>query len=168
MRLACTGAFRARWSKQIHDEWIRNLLAKRSDLTRTQLDRTAALMNGAIDDCLVTNFEPLIESITGLPDADDRHVVAAAIRCNASVVVTFNLKDFPEIALDAWGLEAQHPDEFVENLFDLHPAQVLGAVQSMRRALGNPSLTVDDLFGILLRAGLAQTVKCLEQYKGML
>lgn len=125
-------------------------------------------MNGAIDDCLVTNFEPLIESITGLPDADDRHVVAAAIRCNASVIVTFNLKDFPEIALDAWGLEAQHPDEFVENLFDLHPAQVLGAVQSMRRALRNPSLTVDDLFGILLRAGLAQTVKCLERYKGML
>lgn len=168
MRLACTGAFRARWSDQIHDEWIRGLLGRRSGLTRAQLDRTAALMNDAVDDCLVTDFESLIDGIRGLPDANDRHVVAAAIRCGASVIVTFNLKDFPAEALDTWGLEAQHPDEFIENLFDLHQAQVLGAVQRMRGALKNPPLTVEELFGVFLKAELAQTVKCLEDCKTML
>lgn len=168
MRLACTGCFRARWSEDIHDEWIRNLLANRSDLKREQLERTARRMNEAVEDCLVTDYTPLIDSIEGLPDPNDRHVVAAAIRCGASVIVTYNIKDFPAAALELWGLEAQHPDEFVENVFDLYQAQVLGAVQSMRLALKNPPLTIEELFTVLLKAELAQTVKCLEGYKTML
>lgn len=168
MRLACTGCFRARWSDDIHDEWIRNLLANRGDLKREQLEHTAQLMNEAVEDCLVADYTPLIDSIEGLPDPDDRHVVAAAIRCGASVIVTYNLKDFPAEALEPWGLEAQHPDEFVENVFDLYQAQVLGAVRSMRLALKNPPLTIEELFKVLLKAELAQTVKCLEGYRTML
>jgi hypothetical protein len=77
MWLGLSGQFRARWSAQIHNEWKRNLLANRSDLTGEQLDRTSALMDKAIPDGLVTGYEPLIEGLT-LPDADDRHVLAAA------------------------------------------------------------------------------------------
>ena len=168
VRLACTGCFRARWSDDIHDEWIRSLLEDRPDLTRERLERTAQLMNDAVEDCLVTDYTPLIDGIEGLPDPDDRHVVAAAIRCGASVVVTYNLKDFPATALERWGLEVQHPDEFVENVFDLHQAQVLGAVRGMRLALKNPHLTIEEIFNVLLKAGLAQTVNCLEDYKTML
>ncbi len=94
MQLALTDLFRARWTEQIHDEWIRNLLKKRPDLTLQQLTRTKELMNSHVRDCLVTNYEYLIPSLE-LPDPDDRHVLAAAIQGNADVIVTTNLSDFP-------------------------------------------------------------------------
>lgn len=111
MRLALTDLFRARWTDQIHDEWIRNLLANRADLTAEQLERTRTLMNSHVRDCLVTGYEPLIEGLA-LPDPDDRHVLGAAIRACASVIVTFNLKDFPANVLEPLGVERQHPDAF--------------------------------------------------------
>jgi len=93
MWLALSGCFRARWSEQIHAEWKRNLLRNRPDLSAAQLDRTSTLMNDAIPDSLVCGYEKLIPGLF-LPDPDDRHVLAAAIRCGASVIVTFNRKDF--------------------------------------------------------------------------
>ena len=71
MQLALTDLFRARWTDQIHDEWIRNLLKNRSDLTLEQLTQTKNLMNSHVRDCLVADYEGLIPSIN-LPDADDR------------------------------------------------------------------------------------------------
>jgi len=69
-------------------------------------------MNAHVRDSLITGFEHLIASIV-LPDADDRHVVAAAIHGGASLIVTFNLKDFPPDRLDPYNLAAQHPDDFI-------------------------------------------------------
>jgi hypothetical protein len=106
MWLALSGRFRAKWSKEIHNEWKRNLLKKRPDLTAEQLDRTSELMAQALPDACVTGYEDLIEGLT-LPDINDRHVLAAAICCNASVIVTFNLKDFPSTALRPFGIEAR-------------------------------------------------------------
>jgi hypothetical protein len=54
-----------------------------------------------------------------LPDPNDHHVLAAAIRCKAEVIVTFNLKDFPVSTLEAFDIEPQHPDEFIIDLWDL-------------------------------------------------
>ena len=77
----------------------------------------------AVADCLVTGHEPLIDGLA-LPDPDDRHVLAAAIRCHAQVIVTHNLRDFPASALAPFGLEAQPPDLFVGHLVDLAPGRV--------------------------------------------
>jgi predicted nucleic acid-binding protein len=118
MWLALSGAFRARWSAQIHHEWKRNLLENRLDLTSEQIDRTIFMMNDAVPGAVVTEYEFLIEGLA-LPDPDDRHVLAVAIRSNASVIVTFNQTDFPATTLEPLGIEAQHPDEFAEYLFDL-------------------------------------------------
>jgi predicted nucleic acid-binding protein len=112
MWLALSGAFRARWSARIHDEWKRNVLKNRPDLSPQQLDRTISFMNAAIPAASVTEYESLIDGLT-LPDPNDRHVLAAAIRSGASVIVTFNQADFPIDALAPLGIEAQHPDEFV-------------------------------------------------------
>ncbi len=98
MHLALTGIFRAHWSAEVHEEWIRNLLKNRPDLTREKLERTRHLMDKALPDAPVGGYKSLIESIE-LPDRDDRHVLAAAIRCGASVIVTLNLADFPSHAL---------------------------------------------------------------------
>ncbi|QVQ27863.1 PIN domain-containing protein [Achromobacter deleyi] len=167
MWLGLSGRFRARWSPQIHDEWKRNLLSNRGDLTSEQLDRTSALMDRAIPDGLVTGHETLIAGLS-LPDPDDRHVLAAAIRCSASVIVTFNQKDFPAAALDPYGIEAQHPDEFVENLFDLDQAAVVSAAQRQRAQLKNPTMDVNRYLDVLLRQGLVQTVKALSTYQAIL
>ena len=86
-------------------------------------------MDLAIPDGLVTGHETLITGLT-LPDADDCHVLAAAVRCNASVIVTFNEKGFPASALAPYGVEAQHPDLFIDNLFDLDQAAVVAAAHN--------------------------------------
>lgn len=167
MWLALSGRFRARWSLEIHNEWRRNLLKNRPDLTTEQLDRTSELMDLAIPDACVSGHEKLIEGLT-LPDIDDRHVLAAAIRCNASVIVTFNQKDFPFEALSPFGIEAQHPDAFVDNLFDLDPAAVVSAAQKQRNQLKMPPMDVGTYLDLLLRQGLVQSVKALNEFRSML
>lgn len=137
MRLAMTDLFRARWSDQIHDEWINAVLRARSDLSRDQLERTRELMNAHVRDCLVTGHEPLIDGLV-LPDPDDRHVLAAAIRTRAHVIVTFNLNDFPAETLHPLGIQAQHPDEFISHLIDLAPGLVCVAAKRQRESLRNP------------------------------
>jgi predicted nucleic acid-binding protein len=167
MRLAVTGAFRARWTEKIHDEWVRNLLLSRPDLDPEKLARTVKLMNVAVPDCLVEGYESFADGL-GLPDKDDNHVLAAAIRCNANVIVTFNLKDFPAAALEKYEVEAQHPDEFIGDLLDLDAAVVVEAAQKHRASLRAPKIPVVDYLNMLLRQGLTQTVKALTGYQSVL
>jgi predicted nucleic acid-binding protein len=112
MHLALTGLFRAKWSATVHEEWIGALLRRRPDLSREKLERTRMLMDLHATDALVTGYEDLIEGLR-LPDPDDRHVLAAAIRARADVIVTANLRDFPPSTLGQFGIEPQHPDEFI-------------------------------------------------------
>lgn len=161
VRLALTGLFRAKWSAQIHDEWIRSLLKTRDDLALERLQRTRHLMDRIVPDCLVTGHEGLIAQLH-LPDEKDRHVLAAAIRAQAGVIVTYNLKDFPAEALAPYNIEAQHPDEFISHLFDLSVASVASAVRDQRAALKNPPKTARELLDTFLASKLASTVSSLE------
>lgn len=167
MRLALTDLFRARWTDMIHDEWMRSVLSQRPDLQRQDLERTRALMNAHVRDCLVIGFEHLIPAVQ-LPDPDDRHVVAAAIHSGASLIVTFNLQDFPLEQIDRYNLVAQHPDDFIVDLLDLHPAQVCEAAGSHRRALKNPPKTADEYLDALPKQGLTQTVGLLREWKAVI
>lgn len=166
MRLAQTGLFRARWTEQIHDEWINALLRTRPELA-SKLPGTRQKMNEAVNDCLVTGYEPLIDGLT-LPDPDDRHVLAAAIRGRADVIVTLNLADFPEQELDRFGIEPQHPDEFITHLIDLHAGAVIDAVRRQRRALKNPPYSVDELLECLRKQQLTETVLRLREFDASL
>lgn len=163
MHLALSDLYRARWSNLIHDEWMRNLLSNRPDLTREQLARTRNLMNHSVRDCVISDFEYLIPSIN-LPDPNDRHVAAAAIHSGASLIVTFNLKDFPAEALKPYNLAAQHPDDFIVDLLDLHPAGVLEAAANHRRSLKSPPKTADEYLDTLLAQGLTQSVAVMRQW----
>ncbi|WP_020559077.1 PIN domain-containing protein [Thiofilum flexile] len=167
MQLALTNTFRARWSAQIQDEWIRNLIKNRPDLNQELLEKTASMMNRAVMDALVTGYESLIDGLT-LPDADDRHVVAAAIKGQAEVIVTFNLKDFPQDYLSEFDLWAQHPDEFIRDLIDLTPETVLLAAHRCRARLKNPPKLVDDYLDTLLAQQLPLTVNFLRKNKELL
>lgn len=161
MQLALTDLFRAKWTNEIHDEWIRNLLLNRPDLKVEDLTRTKDLMNRHVRDCLVTGYEYLIPSLT-LPDPNDRHVLAAAIKASARVIVTFNLQDFPETILEQYDMEAQHPDEFISNLIDLKPLIVAEAAQICQQRLKNPPLSMNDYLKTLLKQQLTNSVSMLE------
>ncbi len=137
MELATAGLFRARWTNEIHDEWIRNVLKNRPDLPPELLERTRISMNRAVMGCLVDGYQPLIGALT-LPDADDRHVLAAAIHCSADAIITANLKHFPKAELDKYESEAQHPDDFLHHQFWLDEASLVIAAQRVRKRLKNP------------------------------
>jgi hypothetical protein len=125
------------------------------------------LVDRAVPDCLVRDYEPLIAGLE-LPDPDDRHVLAAAIRCQAGVIVTYNVRDFPKTAVDRYGIETQHPDEFVRHLFDLSPAIVCQVVREQRADLQRPQLTVRELLDSFLTQELATTVAALEMMEALL
>lgn len=167
MRLGIKGLYQPKWTATIHEEWQRNLLLNRSDITSGQLRKIAALMDKALPDAQVTGYENLVDGIL-LPDPGDRHVVAAAIRCNAEIIVTANLKDFPPECMRSFNVEALHPDEFISDLFDLNHALALAAACEQRANLKKPSIKVEEYLDALLRQGLPMTVKILEQYQALI
>jgi predicted nucleic acid-binding protein len=166
MHLALLDVVRGRWTHDIHEEWMRSLLAERRDLTREQLERTRQLMDAHVREGLVSGYEPLIPALT-LPDPQDRHVLAAAIHAKADVIVTFNLKDFPAETLALFGMEAQHPDEFVTSLLDLDGASVCAAVKRQRASLKNPPKTPEELLHVFERCGMVQTVIRLSSFASL-
>jgi predicted nucleic acid-binding protein len=149
-----------RHSDRIQEEWIRNLLLNRQDLKRESLERTKDAMNTAFPDANVTQYEPLIDGLT-LPDPDDRHVLAAAIRGQADVILTFNLKDFPPCALAVYDIEVQDPDTFVAHLIELNRPKVLEAIQNLVKSLKNPQKTIEEVFETLENQGLLKSVDML-------
>jgi predicted nucleic acid-binding protein len=162
LRLAVSGLFSAKWTEQIHEEWTRNLLESRPEL-RDKLPRTRELMNSAIPDVMVTGYEPLIENLE-LPDGNDRHVLAAAIRCGAQAIITFNLKDFPADAIEQYGIEALHPDAFIEHQFDLNQGAVIAGAKQHRAALRTPPKSAEGYIETLSTQGLAITADRLRDF----
>lgn len=167
MYLAMTDLFRARWTDAIHEEWMRNVQKAYPDITRAQAERIRDLMNVHVRDCLVAGYEDLISGLT-LPDPDDRHVLAAAIRARADVIVTASLADFPAEILARYGIEPLHPDDFIQRLLELAPAGVCGAAKQQRESLKNPPMTVEQYLQSLERQGLAQTVATLRTFANLI
>jgi predicted nucleic acid-binding protein len=157
MRLALAGLYRPCWSADVHEEWIRAVLRDRPDIPRERLQDIRAAMDREAEDAIVTGYQPLIASLT-LPDPNDRHVLAAAIVAQADVIVTRNLRDFPDDALVRYNIEAQHPDEFVRHLLDLAPVLVVDAVREQQERLVNPPIAMADLLDVFERLGLVETV----------
>ncbi len=167
LQLSVTDLFRAKWSTDIHREWIEALLRKEPHRDRRALERTRDRMNEATRDCLVTGYEKLIPSLS-LPDPDDRHVLGAAIIGRCDVVVTVNLEDFPAEALVSYGIEAQHPDDFLSNHLSLSPGVFVSAVQKVRRRLKNPPYTVKEYIENLTLVGLTATASNLQKFSDLI
>jgi predicted nucleic acid-binding protein len=164
IELASTDLFRAKWSAKIHDEWIRNLLKNRPELDETKLRRTAELMNNAVSDSLVGGYESLITALE-LPDANDRHVLAAAIHAKCDAIITYNLKDFPTAVLGTFDIELLHPDDFLHFQYDLGEADVITSVQRIRARLKNPPVAASDYLDRLESQGLPKTVAALRKFE---
>jgi predicted nucleic acid-binding protein len=160
LSLAFRGVFAPKWSSDIQEEWTRNLLQNRPDLTHDQLNYTVKLMDTAFPDALVTDFHSSINSFV-LPDEGDRHVLAAAVHAKAHFIVTFNLKDFPRQSLVPLHIEAVHPDDFIHNILINSNSICVAAFKDMVERLKNPPLQVDDVLESLTKCQLPQTVASL-------
>ncbi|MCY4559363.1 MAG: PIN domain-containing protein [Chloroflexi bacterium] len=168
LRFHDAGLFRARWTERILDEWTLNLLERKPHLERSVRSQRLA-MGEHFPEALVTGYEPLIATLE-LPDADDRHVLAAAIRCGAQYIVTDNLADFPAQVLARFNIEAIDADGFLSRTFDLYPSEALGVLRTLRKAYNNPPFTPSEFVRDMTAKGLprlaAQTEKHRAELKG--
>ncbi len=162
LRLAVSGVYRARWTDRILDECFESIHRVRPDLAPERLARTRDLINRAVPDSRVSGFERLVKGLS-LPDPDDRHVLAAAIRARADIIVTFNVADFPKGELSRFGVEARHPDGFLIALLDVHPDAVCVAVREQAASLRSPPVSVEQLLATLHECGLPGFVARLRE-----
>lgn len=162
IRVAQRGMVRARWTERILDEVFTNLVSNRPELDRTKLARTRELMNASVRDVLIEGYEPLIPTVN-LPDENDRHVVAAAIRAQAQMVVTTNLRDFPSEELSKWNIEAKHPDDFLVDQFHLDAIALHVILQQIADSAHRPPLTFAEVLDGLERCGITQATALLRR-----
>ena len=161
MSLATAGFFAAKWTTKIEDEWIRSLEKQRPDLAGKLWTRRDG-MRDAIPDWEVP--ESAWSSITDgivLPDPGDVHVLAAAIAGHADCIVTANLKDFPNLVLMQYGIEAIDPDTFIINQWDLDPVNAIAAFKRMRARRKKPQSSPEDFAYALEIGGLPTTAERL-------
>lgn len=144
LHFASAGMYKPKWTALINEEWTRNLLLKRPDILPEKLAYTVDQMNSAFPDGEVTGFKKLIAALE-LPDADDRHVLAAAIRSGASVIVTDNIKDFPAKDLNKYDVVAETPDLFASNLVDLDPEKAYTAFRTLALGLKKPPRSDEEI-----------------------
>lgn len=147
-----------KWSEHIFDEWKRVMIGK--GVSETEAETRIAKANEAFPDAQVRNYKGLIEQLT-LPDKDDRHVLAAAIKTNANLIVTNNRKDFPEAYLQSFGLSAKTADDFLTDIIDLNQEQAVAAFNEMVLHKKNPKQDEFEVLNQLRNAGLTATANYL-------
>lgn len=152
LTFAQLGLFRARFTDDIMDEWTRHLIANKPDL-ETSVRKQVDAIKDAFEECFVVGYEPLIDGLA-LPDLDDRHVLAAAIKCSAQVIVTENHKDFPDDVLDDHDLITLSADDMLANTFDLFPIECARALRTVRKRYGNPPFTPSEFLLDLTKSGM--------------
>lgn len=148
MRLAVHGLIFARWTDDIHDEWIEAVLRNRPDLNREKLQRTRELMDLHAEGSLVTGYERRMQDLE-LPDVNDRHVLAAAIEAEADMILTWNLRDFPEDVLASHGLRATSPDDLLAGLIEDQRVRMICILREARLCLKQPPLAAAEYLTIL-------------------
>lgn len=166
LELAEARLYRPIWSEDIHAEWIRAVKGNRPDLAVEKLERRRVAMDEALPDACVGGYHRLIGSLE-LPDPGDRHVLAAAIRARAQVIVTFNERHFPADVLAEFDLCTQHPDTFLRHLIDLAPSVVRVRLETAVGVLQRPPMTIEEYIALLERQSLPESAAALRELFGI-
>ena len=165
LTLAEAQFFRVRWSDPVLGETERALgkmfNAKGIADATARAKRARAEMERAFADAMVAGFDRFLPACDGLPDPGDAHVMAAALKTGASVIVTENLKHFPSAVLDAVNVEVRSADAFIADTIALDPPRAVPAVRGMRERFKRPDKTAEALLLDMEAAGLAETVDVL-------
>jgi predicted nucleic acid-binding protein len=150
--------YTAKWSNHIFDEWKK--VRKEKGVSEEEANKRAGKANQAFPDALVLNYEALISQLT-LPDENDCHVLAAAIKTNANLIVTNNINDFPEEYLQSFGISAKTADDFLTDIIDLNHEQAVAAFKEMVLNKRNPKLDEFEVLNQLRKVGLCDTANYL-------
>jgi hypothetical protein len=150
LTLAELGLYRPLWSTGVLDELRRTVVAHGIDAAA--VDYRISAMQSAFPDAEIQGYEELVAAMTN--DAGDRHVLAAAVRANAEVLVTFNLRHFPAEALSPYDVEARHPDDFLLDQLDLHQEVTVAGVLRVVASYERPPMTALEFLGRLRAAGV--------------
>jgi predicted nucleic acid-binding protein len=164
MELAWQGLYAAKWTKEIDQEWVNALKRDRPDLSDEKIRYRLDNMHRAIPDweIPISRYKKLIP-IIHLPDKNDRHVLAAAITGHADCIVTKNTKDFPVSAVEQYGVEILHPDDFVLLQITLDSIQSLTAIKHLRGRMRKPKLSANEFIESLETVELVRTADYLRQ-----
>ena len=166
LRMYHAGLFQARWTERILDEWTRSLLERKPHLEQSVRSQRRA-MSEHFGEALVNGYEPLIGTLD-LPDIDDRHVLAAAIRCGAQHIVTDNLVDFPAEVLAGFDIEAIDADAFLSRTFDFRTSEALAVLRALRRDYRNPPFSPNQFILDLTTKGLPRLAALVERREDFL
>jgi len=147
-----------KWSKHIFDEW--EDVMRRKGVAENEIKKRIGWASQAFPDAMIQNYEPLIVNLA-LPDEKDRHVLAAAIKTNANVIVTNNLKDFPNSYLNTFDILAKSPDDFLTETIDLNPEIAVACFRKLVINRRNPNLDEYEVLNCLKRNGLKDTADYL-------
>lgn len=172
LSFADAGFFRVRWSNRILDEVERAIVklaqTKGLDVPRERAARARRAMVTAFEDAIVDGYETLAGSFFNLPDPTDAHVIAAAVKTRASVIVTDNIAHFPPNILGPLDLEAKTTDAFLADTIGLDIGLATAAINTLRHRLKRPEKTANILLLDMEAAGLPQTVDMLRNHAASL
>jgi predicted nucleic acid-binding protein len=149
LRAAMAGLYLPFWSADILAELERNLVLR---LGAAPAQQRVAAMREHFGDAEVVGYATLTRTMTNHPK--DRHVLAAAVKAGAQVVVTDNLKDFPATALRPHGITVQSADTFLLGLYAQAPGQLVTEVIKQASALSHPAMTVSQVLAQLGKQAL--------------
>lgn len=152
LTFADEGLFRARFTEEIIDEWTRSLIELRPELSES-VHSQVEKMRLTFDECFVTGHLPLVEGLN-MPDPNDRHVLAAAIRCSAQVIVSENKRDFPDELLDEYDIEVLGADDMLVTTYELFPANAARALSKVRMRYRKPPMNKSEFLLDLTKSGL--------------
>jgi predicted nucleic acid-binding protein len=160
LRLAEEDVYLPRWSAEILDEVRRNL----PNVAPAAIERRIAFMSAAFDTAIITGYEGLIPEMTN--HIKDRHVLAAAVACDADRIITCNLRDFPRASCEPHGVEPEHPDDFLCNLWDREPRLVIRIITEQAADTGRrgPRLTPHEILDYLASAGARRFAAVVRTY----
>jgi len=149
--------FEPKWSEEIIRETARTLELKLgwpNSLT-AHLQKE---LRAHFSEAWISSYEPLIPRMTN--DEKDRHVVAAAVHGEASIILTLNLRHFSPEHLAMWGVCALHPQSFLIEIFREEQAVVMTKLdqqaadrgRSLSQLLNILNATVPDFVAIVSAA----------------
>jgi hypothetical protein len=153
----------ARWTDEIHEEWMRSLAAGTPPIPMERLQITRRLMDDALPAATVSDYAGHIPKVT-LPDPEDRHVVAAAIATGAALILTWNLRHFPVKELKKFSLDRETPDAFLANLYDKIPELTVASLANARRNLTRTRVSAADFVQILNGCSLTRLAKRVQKH----
>lgn len=147
-----------KWSNNIFDEWCDVMIRK--GVSESDATKRVNKANLAFPNACVKNYENLIQNLI-LPDENDRHVLAAAIKTKANIIVTNNLKDFPPGYLDSFGLKAKSLDDFFTDIIDLNQEKAIEAFNEMVLNKKHPPLDAFEVLDQFRKINLNDTASYL-------